>query len=420
VGFDITASIRVQQALDLSQQSYQAITDNLSIGVALVDTKMDIKAGNIRLSQWFAENFRLDRRVCEILCCNDYKTQAAIRGPGYTCPECPFKASLADGAGHEVELAVTFADGKEHMMRLVTYPVKPTRSGNGKPGVRALIMMLEDITTRLKVNQQLQRARKLEAMSTLAGGIAHEINQPLSALHLYASGLQMLLEKQAELPLEVTQERLGLIMREAEKIRSIIAHMRALVTREGKVPLTAVSLSSAVRAVLGIMRNQLAGRGITVDVDIPDDTPRVRSNMVQLEQVLVNLLGNAVHALDSPRENGPGEKRILLRAVRRPRQVEESPRVRLEVADSGPGLPEGSERIFDPFYTTKERHEGMGLGLSIVYGLVTLWGGEISAAAHHVQLGGAVFYVDFHPADAEVAQREAEDIPMLEGVGGAL
>ena len=103
--------------------------------------------------------------------------------------------------------------------------------------VRALIMMVEDITDRLRMSRQLQRARKLEAMSTLAGGIAHEINQPLSALHLYAGGLQMLLEKQGELSSEVTQERLGLIIHEADKIRSIIAHMRSLVMQEGKVPL---------------------------------------------------------------------------------------------------------------------------------------------------------------------------------------
>ena len=415
VGFNITASVRVQQALDLSEQSYRAITDNLSIGVALIDTKMRVKAGNIRLSQWFAEAFRLDRRICEILQCGDYLVKASLYGEEYTCPDCPFHASLSDGAGHEKELAVTFADGREHMVRLVTCPVKPAKNPGASNGVRALIMMLEDVTTRLKVNQQLQRARKLEAMSTLAGGIAHEINQPLSALHLYASGLQMLLEKQGMLPPEVTQERLSLIMHEADKIRSIISHMRALVMREGRVPVNAVSIPAAVDAVLGIMKTQFISRGIEVAVEIAEGLPLVRSNMVQLEQVLVNLMANAMHAMDSDRDGPVAEKRILLKAGLH--QRDDSPRVRLEVADSGPGLPKGSERIFDPFYTTKERHEGMGLGLSIVYGLVSLWGGEISAAPRHRQLGGAAFYVDFHQAEGdEPLPEEMEQPAGLEGI----
>ena len=414
VGFNITASVRVQQALELSEQSYRAITDNLSIGVALIDTKMLIKAGNIRLSQWFAENFRLDRKVCEILQCNDYVAKVKRHGPDYICSDCPFNASMLDGASHEMELSVPFQDGREHIVRLVTCPVKPAKS-NAEGNVRALIMTLEDITTRLRVNQQLQRARKLEAMSTLAGGIAHEINQPLSALHLYASGMQILLEKQGGLSPEVTQERLSLIMHEAEKIRSIISHMRALVMREGRVPVSAVSIPTSIESVLSIMKTQFSSRGMKVIVDVAPDLPMVRSNMVQLEQVLVNLMANAMHAMDNDRESDKREKLVLLRAYVRQGEKDELPRVRLEVADNGPGLPKGSEKIFDPFYTTKERHEGMGLGLSIVYGLVSLWGGEISAATHHPQLGGAVFYVDFHQAEESDAPAE-DNGSAIEGV----
>lgn len=112
---------------------------------------------------------------------------------------------------------MVFQDGKEHIVRLVTCPVKSGKHSGKAHVVRALIVMLEDITARLRMSQQLQRARKLEAASALAGGIAHEINQPLSALHLYASGLQMLMEKQGKLPPETTQERLSLIMAEAWK-----------------------------------------------------------------------------------------------------------------------------------------------------------------------------------------------------------
>jgi signal transduction histidine kinase len=406
VGFNITASLRVQQALDLSEQSYRAITDNLSIGIALVDPELRIKTGNIRLSQWFAEGFRLDRRICELLQC----AGPGMPESGEGCADCPFRAALADGASHEKELAVTFANGKERILRLVTCPVKPGRPVSRKTKVRALIMMLEDITNRLRVNQQLQRARKFEAMSALAGGIAHEINQPLSALHLYASGLQMLLEKQGALPPETTQDRLSLIMHEADKIRGIISHMRALVMQEGRVPLAAVSLAEAVNNVLAIMRHQTGVRDVTIQVDVPEDLPRVRSNALQLEQVLVNLFSNALHALDA---GGPEQRRLPRRDILiRAKILQENGRVRLEVADSGPGLPPGSERIFDPFFSTKERHMGMGLGLSIVQGLVSLWGGEISAVQRHPHLGGAAFFVDFHQAgSAEFSVADEQALP---------
>ena len=399
VGFNVTSRLRVQQALDLSEQSYRIITDNLSIGIALLDTKLRIKTGNVRMSQWFAEGFRLNRPICEVLGCPHFTEGAqdaalADKGP---CANCPIYASLDDGNSHEKEFSVIFQDSKEHSVRLVTCPVKPGKHPGKRHVVRALIVMLEDITARLRMSQQLQRARKLEAMSALAGGIAHEINQPLSALHLYASGMQMLLEKQGELPPETTQERLTLIMSEADKIRSIITHMRALVMQEGSVPVEPVDLAAIVDTSLGVMRQQLETRNIRVTRDIAAQLPPVRSNAVQLQQVVVNLLANAIHALDGhTQEKGPSfAPQILLKA-----SLDESgTKVRLEVADNGPGLPKGSERIFDPFFTTKEKHQGMGLGLSIVHAMISLWGGEIGAVSHHPKLGGASFFVDLRTAD---------------------
>lgn len=480
VGFNVTSRVRVQQALDLSEQSYKAITDNLAIGIAMLTPNLGVSAGNNRLMEWFGPGFTRGRRICELLRCFGY-----VPAPGVFCPECPFKAALDDSSSHELEFTTTFVTGKERNVRLMAHPVSPHKSR-----VKALVLMLEDITTRLKVNQQLQRGRKIEAMATLAGGIAHEINQPLSALHLYASGLQMLLEKKTQLSVDSVQERLSLIMREAEKIRSIIAHMRSLVMQEGAVPLGNVSVARAVTGVLNLMANQIRLRGIKVVVDIPPDLPGVRANDLQLEQVLMNLVANSVHALDSvrgPGAKGPGEKDASGRkesganaagkdagkiteqaseqtsgqtggqtsgqaggqtpeqasgrtggqtsgqaggqasgqapeqtspmpdgpATLRPgerlppliaisaRSIEHGKKVCIEVADTGPGLPEGAERIFDPFFTTKEAHKGMGLGLSIVHGLVRLWGGEVSARPRHPALGGAAFYLTLEMSDLD-------------------
>jgi signal transduction histidine kinase len=400
-GFNVTSKLRVQRALDLSEQSYRIITDNLSIGIALLDTRLRIKTGNIRMSQWFAEGFKLNISICGVLGCPNFSGARSASPPcdASACESCPICASSKDGNSHEKEFTVLFQDGREHVVRLVTCPVSLGKNAGGGRAVRALIVMLEDITTRLYMSQQLQRARKLEAMNALAGGIAHEINQPLSALHLYASGLQMLLEEQGDLSTRTTLQRLTLIMNEAEKIRSIIDHMRALVLRDSNVCIGPAALDAAVDMALSVMGRQIDTRGIQVIRDMPDPLPLVHSNDVQLQQVVVNLLSNAIHALDSmvQEKGGTFVPRILLKAT----LDEAGQKVRLEVADNGAGLPKGSEHIFDPFFTTKEKHQGMGLGLSIAHAMISLWGGEISAVSHHSELGGASFLVDLHVAVLE-------------------
>ena len=384
VGFNITSTVRVQQALDLSEQSYRAITDNLSIGIAALGLDLGIKGGNRRLTDWFGAGFEQGRAVCDLLLCPGHENKPE----GGFCTGCAFQLAVAEGKPQERELSVTFQSGEERVVRLVACPVAPRRGM-----VRALIMMVEDITDRLRMSRQLQRARKLEAMSTLAGGIAHEINQPLSALHLYAGGPQMLLEKGDVAP-ETTQERLGLIMSEAEKIRSIISHMRTLVMREGTVTTEPVDLAETLRGAVRLMESRFASHNIAVRVELPAKLPRVTANAVQLEQVCVNLLANAVHAVDSIVSDPPGRRLIRIRAGKE----KDDSAVWLEVADTGPGLSDAGERIFDPFFTTKDPHQGMGLGLSIVNGLVRQWGGEVRARARHPELGGAAFYVFLPPA----------------------
>ncbi|MDR2160802.1 MAG: PAS domain-containing protein [Desulfovibrio sp.] len=385
VGFNITSVQRVRRALDLSEQSYRVITDSLSIGVALLAPDLRIQAGNSRLASWFGHKADKGERVCDILRCPSY-AQTLSRSEG-VCEGCPFQAAAREQVVREEEFPVVLEGSGERLMRLVACPVAPRRGR-----VRALIMMLEDITRRRHITQQIQRARKLEAMGTLAGGIAHEINQPLSALHLYASGLQMLLDRREEVPPDVARERLSLIMREAERIRGIITHMRALVMQEGNPSLEPVSLRQAAAGALALVRSQLQDQGIAVRLEMPRSLPPVLSNAGQLEQVLVNLLGNAAHALGSPQARTP--RTLLIRAG----EKNGGEKILLEIADSGPGLPDGGERIFDPFFTSGETHKGMGLGLSIVHGFVTLWGGQVYAVAHHPELGGAGFFVDLRPA----------------------
>ncbi len=369
IGINITAGVRAQHALDLSEQRYRSIADNLTIGIALLDPQLNAVTVNPRLVEWFGVDAARGTPICDILqkqCCGD-EAAGEI---------CVFRQVLADKKNHEKEFSLLTGSGEARHFRLIACPIL-TR----KREMRAIVMMLEDITDRHNLATRMQHLRKLEAMGTLAGGIAHEINQPLSALHLYASGLQMLLEQGDDIPAQRVLERLSLILGQAEKIQQIISHMRALVMQDDTSPPAAIPLRAAVDGALTLVGAQLLAHNIVVSVDVPENLPLVYANPVQLEQVLINLLINAMHALDT---------------VERPQKIVgifmgvcEPGIQRVRIVDNGPGIQGVEDRIFDPFFTTKEAHKGMGLGLSIVHAFVTAWGGDIRARGNGVNHGAS-------------------------------
>ena len=357
VGINITAGVRAQHALDLSEQRYRNIADNLTIGIALLDPQLVAVTVNPRLAEWFGPEATKGTSICDML-----HRQCADSERG--CAACIFRKTFDDKKNHEREFSLLTHTGETRRFRLVSCPIL-TRKGEA----RAVIMMLEDITERHNVAKRMQHLRRLEAMGTLAGGIAHEINQPLSALHLYASGLQMLLEQSGDIPIPRIMERLALILAQADKIREIISHMRALVMQEDSAAVGSVAVHEAVEGALALVGAQLSAHGITLQTDVPASI-QVRATRVQFEQVLINLLINAMHALDTV--DSP-EKIIRIVA-----ETADPHHVRIHITDNGPGVQGMEENIFTPFFTTKEAHQGMGLGLSIVHAFVTAWGGEVT------------------------------------------
>ncbi len=230
----------------------------------------------------------------------------------------------------------------------------------------------------LRAREELARVTRVSTVGELTASIAHEINQPLAAVATYAgAALLWLLHDPPDV--ERARESLQRTIQEGEHAGEIVSRVRALVK---KVPprTAAVDLNQLILEVLDLSRNELQRNGISIRTQLATGKPLVRGDRIQLQQLVLNLILNAVDAMSEP----GGAPRELSISSRR----EGANEIIVEVRDSGHGLsPQTMERIFDPFFTTKP--DGMGMGLSISRSIVLAHGGRLWATANEPR--GAVF-----------------------------
>jgi C4-dicarboxylate-specific signal transduction histidine kinase len=252
--------------------------------------------------------------------------------------------------------------------------------------------MLRDITEQVKMNREKQRlqeqtsrAQRLASLSTISAGIAHEINQPLNTMRVIVDGM-LYWHKRGRLPEhDKIIKNLQKISAQVGRVDEIIKHMRSLVGSGNATELELCNLNNAVGDALGVLGRQLTSHKINVVKKLARDLPGVLGNAHRLEEVVINLLVNAMHALD--KADNVLEKEIkCLTCV-------SGEKVILEISDNATGISvDIKDSIFDPFFTTKETGEGMGLGLSIVQTLLSGFSGQIEA--HNNEKGGATFRVE--------------------------
>jgi len=244
-----------------------------------------------------------------------------------------------------------------------------------------------------QAQSDLVQAGKLSALGQISAGISHELNQPLMAIRQFAENGATFLDKGKA---EMAGRNLSRISDLAARMARIISNLRAFARHESE-PVAKVDLVTVINQALELAETRLERDGIGVEWHPPESAVMVQAGEVRLGQVLLNLISNAADAMAQS-----ATKRILI-------TIEPGdPVVAVEVSDTGPGIDE-PEKIFDPFYTTKEvgGSEGMGLGLSISYGLVQSFGGEIRG--RNAAEGGAVFRVELErwPEDNDDDQEDA-------------
>ena len=228
------------------------------------------------------------------------------------------------------------------------------------------LTVMRDASVEIARDQHLRRVERLASLGTLIGGVAHELNNPLTAVVGFAH--LMLLDERSE----EDRETLETMAREAERAARIVADLRLVArnTQEDRAAeRTPVDLNDVVRHVLKVRRYSLETRNIELREALAPELPPVLANRAQLEQVVVNVVVNAEQALDRETQHN----RVLAISTR------SGPHgVALHVSDNGPGIRgDHIDRIFDPFFTTKAPGEGTGLGLSLVHSIVTEHGGSM-------------------------------------------
>jgi PAS domain S-box-containing protein len=323
------------------------------------------------------------------------RTFGALVGPAerrdvfqFLAPEAPTPvrerlAAAFRGQVQRFEVPGKREDGSQGLTGVVYAPI---REGGGIPRV---LVLARDITDQKRTESQFQQAEKLAAMGQLVSGVAHEINNPAAIISGFAQTL-LLDDLKPE-----QREMLQMVYDEATRIGRITTNLLAFARAGGKQRALA-DLNDLARRTFALRSYYLSTLNITVSLDLDPADPKVWADASELQQMLLNLLINAEQALVTV----DGARTIDIRTRADEREV------RLEIADSGPGIaPEIRDKIFDPFFTTKPEGVGTGLGLSICYGIAQEHGGRIWVES--APGAGACFRVAF-PRDQRVDARPAE------------
>ena len=254
-----------------------------------------------------------------------------------------------------------------------------------------------------QMQSKLLQTEKMAALGQLVSGIAHELNNPLTAIMGYA---QLLLGHGLQ-PAQLSEA--NKVFQEAERARRIVKNLLYF-ARENKPERTRVDLNEIVERTLALRSYELKVENIAVECELEPDLPETVGDPYQLQQVTLNLLVNAEQALLL----GRGRGRVWIRTHRLPHN-----KISLEVADDGPGIPlDIASRIFDPFFTTKPSGIGTGLGLSIVYGIVQQHNGEVTFESRPG--AGTKFFVELPVVSLPAEQRptalaapagQSQDVP---------
>jgi len=354
---------RAEAALRESRAFLQTVIDGMPEPVLVIDRDHRVVLAN----QALRDDYPGKDPVADRLACYQvsHHRNAPCGAPEHVCP---LPDVVATGAPVTVTHTHCNADGNEAVVEVIAAPIF-----DKKGRVVQMIESCHDITARVRAEEQarqrqaeLAHVARLGIMAEMATGLAHELNQPLSAIVAYIHACLLRIRSGAADPAELL-DNMERAAAQAQRAGDIVDRIRDF-TCKGEARRTEVNINTLVREAADLAKPEARRCGVRVHLDLDELLAPVVADSVQIEQVIVNLLRNALEAMS---ENGNDDRTLTIRT-----SMLGTESVQLAVRDTGPGLAdEHAERVFTRFFTTKA--DGMGMGLSISRSIIDTHGGRL-------------------------------------------
>jgi PAS domain S-box-containing protein len=358
---DITQKKKAEEDLISSEKKFRTLVENAFDGIYLTNGK------------YF---YFVNERFCEI---TGYSTDEL------TSPDFDFQVTLSAESRKLVEernslrrlnknLAGTYEMtiiAKNGERRIVE--VSTVNLGQGKD--LNVLGIVRDITERKRIESQVIQSERLSALGEMSAGLAHEINQPLNTLSILFDNILLESKTPGSVSREYLEKKSEKIFENITRMRNLIDHVRDFSRSQDGYIHNLFEVNKGIYNAITMIGEQLRIRGIELQLDLGNDLPAIKGNIYKFEQVILNLLSNARDALLEKQIRLGTPYPMMIRIVSK----QDAKHIKIIVSDNGPGIKEDNlERIFQPFFTTKEAGQGTGLGLSISYGIIQEMNGKLT------------------------------------------
>ena len=395
---DITDRVRTQQEVQASRDYLHTIFMTSPDAILVIDSSGTIRMASTATAQVFGLTVeQLEGRPETVLADLDPDHQELLR--------VMMDGLMADGKVNNFEMPWKRADGTPIW---IEWNSTLQRDASGNPA--GAVTVVREVSDRKRIEAQARQSQKMEAIGTLAGGIAHDFNNILAAIIGYTQMNQYV----PRVPDQV-QHNSACVLQAAERARDLVRQILTF-SRQTDEELKQVSPRLIVEEALRMLRASIPA-GIEIVRDVVSER-MVIADATQLHQVVMNLCANAYHAMLP--DGGTLSVRLHDLEIDASRGDLPAGRcVQLVVADTGCGIPvEIVDKIFDPFFTTKQPDVGTGMGLSVVYGIVTAWGGSVEVDS--TPGAGSEFRVILPVVEALPVEAAARETELVRGSGRIL